>query len=64
MTSLRLALTRTTTSLKEFETRLREIFDDFAARPPTPAGKTYGLLFGMHLQAGAGQPTGSDGVSS
>jgi DNA-binding CsgD family transcriptional regulator len=60
----RLALTLDDDSLKEFETRLREIFDDFAARPPDPGGKTYGLLFGMHLQAGAGQPTGSGGVNS
>jgi DNA-binding CsgD family transcriptional regulator len=60
----RLALTLDDDSLKEFETRLREIFDDFAARPPDPGGKTYGLLFGMHLQAGAGQPSGSGGVNS
>jgi DNA-binding transcriptional ArsR family regulator len=49
----RLALTLDDDSLKEFQTRLREIFDDFAARPPDPGGKTYGLLFAMHLQAGA-----------
>jgi hypothetical protein len=49
----RLALTLDDDSLKELQTRLREIFDDFAARPPDPGGKTYGLLFGMHLQAGA-----------
>jgi DNA-binding CsgD family transcriptional regulator len=60
----RLALTLDDDSLKEFETRLREIFDDFAARPPDPGGKTYGLLFGMHLQAGADQPSGSGGVNS
>jgi DNA-binding CsgD family transcriptional regulator len=60
----RLALTLDDDSLKEFETRLREIFDDFAARPPDPGGKTYGLLFGMHLQAGAAQPSGSGGVNS
>jgi DNA-binding CsgD family transcriptional regulator len=60
----RLALTLDDDSLKEFQTRLREIFDDFAARPPDPGGKTYGLLFGMHLQAGAGQPSGSGGVNS
>ena len=60
----RFALTLDDDSLKEFETRLREIFDDFAARPPDPGGKTYGQLFGMHLQAGAGQPSGSGGVNS
>jgi DNA-binding CsgD family transcriptional regulator len=60
----RLALTLDDDSLEEFETRLREIFDDFAARPPDPGGKTYGLLFGMHLQAGADQPSGSGGVNS
>jgi predicted ArsR family transcriptional regulator len=60
----RLALTLDDDSLKEFQTRLREIFDDFAARPPDPGGKTYGLLFGMHLQAGADQPSGSGGVNS
>jgi predicted ArsR family transcriptional regulator len=49
----RLALTLDDDSLKEFQTRLREIFDDFAARPPDPGGRTYGLLFAMHLQAGA-----------
>jgi DNA-binding CsgD family transcriptional regulator len=60
----RLALTLDDDSLKELETRLREIFDDFAARPPDPGGRTYGLLFGMHLQADAGQPSGSGGVNS
>jgi DNA-binding CsgD family transcriptional regulator len=60
----RLALTLDDDSLKELETRLREIFDDFAARPPDPGGRTYGLLFGMHLQADAAQPSGSGGVSS
>jgi predicted ArsR family transcriptional regulator len=60
----RLALTLDDDSLRELETRLREIFDDFAARPPDPGGRTYGLLFGMHLQADAGQPSGSGGVNS
>jgi predicted ArsR family transcriptional regulator len=60
----RLALTLDDDSLKELETRLREIFDDFAARPPDPTGRPYGLLFGMHLQADAGQPSGSGGVNS
>jgi DNA-binding CsgD family transcriptional regulator len=49
----RLALTLDDGSLKEFQARLREIFDDFAARAPDPGGRTYGLLFAMHLQAGA-----------
>jgi DNA-binding transcriptional ArsR family regulator len=60
----RLALTLDDGSLEELQTRLRDIFDDFAARPPDPGGRTYGLLFGMHLQADAAQPSGSGGVSS
>jgi DNA-binding transcriptional ArsR family regulator len=60
----RLALTLDDGSLEELRTRLRDIFDDFAARPPDPGGRTYGLLFGMHLQADAAQPSGSGGVSS
>jgi DNA-binding transcriptional ArsR family regulator len=64
----RLALTLDDGSLKELETRLREVFDDFAARPPDPGGRPYGLLFGMHLLAdpdpGAqpSAPSGSGGV--
>ena len=60
----RLALTLDDGSLEELRTRLRDIFDDFAARPPDPGGRTYGLLFGMHLQADAAQPSGSGGVST
>jgi predicted ArsR family transcriptional regulator len=48
----RLALTLDDDSREELERRLRAVFDDFAARPPDPGGRTYGLLFAMHLQAG------------
>ncbi|HEV3463630.1 MAG TPA: winged helix-turn-helix domain-containing protein [Actinomycetota bacterium] len=64
----RLALTLDDTSLKELQDRLREVFDDFAARPPDPRGRPYGLLFGMHAlaQPGSGaqssEPSGSGGV--
>ena len=64
----RLALTLDDGSLKELETRLREVFDDFAARPPDPGGRPYGLLFGMHLLADPdprpqpSAPSGSGGV--
>jgi DNA-binding transcriptional ArsR family regulator len=64
----RLALTLDDGSLKELQTRLREVFDDFAARPPDPGGRPYGLLFGMHLLAdpdpGAqpSAPSGNGGV--
>jgi DNA-binding transcriptional ArsR family regulator len=63
----RLALTLDDGSLTEFQTRLREVFDDFAARPPDPGGRRYGLLFAMHLlaQPGSGaqpsEPSGSSG---
>jgi DNA-binding transcriptional ArsR family regulator len=64
----RLALTLDEGSLKELQTRLREVFDDFAARPPDPGGRRYGLLFGMHLLAQPdpgpqpSEPSGSGGV--
>jgi DNA-binding transcriptional ArsR family regulator len=64
----RLALTLDEGSLKELQTRLREVFDDFAARPPDLGGRPYGLLFGMHLLAdpdpGAqpSAPSGNGGV--
>jgi DNA-binding transcriptional ArsR family regulator len=64
----RLALTLDDGSLKELQSRLREVFDDFAARPPDPGGRRYGLLFGMHLLADPGPrtqpsaPSGSGGV--
>ena len=64
----RLALTLDDTSLKELQDRLREVFDDFAARPPDPGGRPYGLLFGMHALAQPGseaqssESSGSGGV--
>ncbi|HEV3463587.1 MAG TPA: helix-turn-helix domain-containing protein [Actinomycetota bacterium] len=64
----RLALTLDDASLKELQHRLREVFDDFAARPPDPGGRRYGLLFAMHLLAEPGpgaqpsEPSGSGGV--
>jgi predicted ArsR family transcriptional regulator len=57
----RLALTLDDTSLEELSERLRAVFDDFAARPPDPGGRAYGLLFAMHLLAD--QPPGSGGVA-
>jgi DNA-binding transcriptional ArsR family regulator len=57
----RLALTLDDGSLKELQDRLREVFDDFAARPPDHGGRRYGLLFAMHLLAQPGpraQPSG------
>ena len=49
----RLALTLNEASLEELNGKVQAVVDDFAARPPDPDGRPYGLLFGMHLQAGA-----------
>jgi DNA-binding transcriptional ArsR family regulator len=54
----RLALTLDDRSLEELRRRLREVFDDFVARPPDPGGRLYGLLFGMHLLAQGGDGPG------
>jgi hypothetical protein len=54
----RLALTLDDRSLEELRRRVREVFDDFAARPPDPGGRPYGLLFGMHLLAQGGDGPG------
>jgi DNA-binding transcriptional ArsR family regulator len=44
----RLALTLSTSSREELESRVLAILDEFLTRGPDPDGEPYGLLFAMH----------------
>ena len=44
----RLALTLSTSSREELESRVLAIMDEFLTRGPDPDGEPYGLLFAMH----------------
>jgi DNA-binding transcriptional ArsR family regulator len=48
VSDVRLGLTLDDTSLKELRDRMREVVEDFAARPPDPDGKPYGLYLAIH----------------
>ena len=48
----RLALTLNQASVKELESRVLAVLDEFVTRPGDPDGEPYGLLFAMHRRAG------------
>lgn len=47
----RLGLTLNEASLKQLQTTVQAVFDEFVSRPPDPDGQPYGLLFAMHRRA-------------
>jgi hypothetical protein len=47
----RLGLTLNEASLKQLQTTVQALFDEFVSRPPDPDGEPYGLLFAMHRRA-------------
>jgi DNA-binding transcriptional ArsR family regulator len=56
----RLALTLDEASLEELKSRMQEVLDEFADRPPDPGGEPYGLFMAMHRRRG--QASGGGGV--